>query len=143
AWVPEWARPRSSSGYEERTMKNFSINIDQDGVALITFDVPGKSMNVINDEVQREFDEVLAVLRGDEQVRGAVIRSGKAGGFCAGADLPELLDNMQRWCAMQSDEELARGVAASGSWSRRLRELETCGKPVAVVINGVTVGGGL
>lgn len=124
-------------------MKNFSINIDQDGVALITFDVPGKSMNVINDEVQREFDEVLAVLRDDEQVRGAVIRSGKAGGFCAGADLPELLDNMQRWCAMQGEAELARGVAESGSWSRRLRELETCGKPVAVVINGVTVGGGL
>jgi len=123
-------------------MKNFSINIDQDGVALITFDVPGKSMNVISDEVQTEFDGLLATLR-EPRVRGAVIRSGKAGGFCAGADLPELLSNMTRWCAMQGDEELARGVAESGSWSRRLRELETCGKPVAVVIHGVTVGGGL
>lgn len=123
-------------------MKNFAIDIDQDGVALITFDVHDKSMNVISDEVQAEFDGVLATLQKPE-VRGAVIRSGKAGGFCAGADLPELLSNMQRWCAMQGDEELAVGVAESGSWSRRLRELETCGKPVAVIVHGVTVGGGL
>ena len=124
-------------------MKNFSIDIDQDGVALITFDVPGKSMNVISDEVQAEFDELLALLRDSPQIRGAVIRSGKAGGFCAGADLPELLQNIDRWCAPEGEQGLARGIAESGSWSRRLRELETCGKPVAVIIHGVTVGGGL
>jgi len=124
-------------------MKNFSVSTGSDGVAVITFDVPGKGMNVISDEVQHEFDQVLNLLRNSDEVRGAVIRSGKPGSFCAGADLPELLDNMQRWCALEGEQELAQGIAESGSWSRRLRELETCGKPVAVIINGVTVGGGL
>ncbi|WP_178114777.1 enoyl-CoA hydratase-related protein [Pseudomonas saliphila] len=124
-------------------MKNFSVRADSDGVAVVTFDVPEKGMNVISDEVQREFDEVLAVLRDSSDVRGAVIMSGKPGGFCAGADLPELLDNIDSWCALDGEQELARGIAESGSWSRRLRELETCGKPVAAVIHGVTVGGGL
>lgn len=124
-------------------MKNFSVSTGSDGVAVITFDVPDKGMNVISDEVQHEFDQVLDLLRNSDEVCGAVIRSGKPGSFCAGADLPELLDNMQRWCALEGEQELAQGIAESGSWSRRLRELETCGKPVAVIINGVTVGGGL
>ena len=124
-------------------MKNFSVRTESDGVAVITFDVPGKGMNVISDEVQRELDELLHMLRNSDDVRGAVILSGKAGGFCAGADLPELLENMAGWCALDGEQELTRGVAESGGFSRRLRELETCGKPVAAIVHGVTVGGGL
>lgn len=124
-------------------MKNFSTRIESDGVAVITFDVPDKGMNIISDEVQLEFDELLNMLRDTDEVRGAVIMSGKPGGFCAGADLPELLDKIDGWCALAGEEALARGIADSGSWSHRLRELETCGKPVAAIIHGVTVGGGL
>ena len=31
-------------------MENFKIEVDADGIALITFDVPGKSMNTILSE---------------------------------------------------------------------------------------------
>lgn len=124
-------------------MKNFSIDVDGQGVAVVRFDVPGKGMNVISGEVQREFDEVVETLRADPAIRGAVLVSGKASGFCAGADLTELVDSMARWSGARSQEELKAGVVDAGSWSRRVRALETCGKPVAVVIAGLALGGGL
>lgn len=124
-------------------MNNFSIEVDQQGVAVVCFDVPGKGMNVISGEVQREFDEVVDTLRTDPAIRGVVLVSGKASGFCAGADLTELVDSMAQWSQARSQEELEAGVADAGSWSRRLRALESCGKPVAAVIAGLAVGGGL
>jgi enoyl-CoA hydratase/carnithine racemase len=124
-------------------MKNFSIKTDAAGVALITFDVPGKGMNVISFEVQREFEQVVETLRSSADIRGAVVVSGKVSGFCAGADLPEILGHFDGWRAAQSQEELHIGLAESASWSRRLRALETCGKPVAVAIGGMALGGGL
>ncbi len=40
-------------------MNNFKIDIDSDGIALITFDVPGKSMNTITAEVLTELGEIV------------------------------------------------------------------------------------
>lgn len=124
-------------------MNNFSIKVDDQGVAIVTFDVSGKGMNVINDEVQSEFDEVLETLRDSPQILGAIVVSGKTTGFCAGADLPELLGKLERWRQATTQDELRQGVAECSSWSRRLRALEACGKPVAAVINGLAMGGGL
>jgi enoyl-CoA hydratase/carnithine racemase len=124
-------------------MKNFSIKTDADGVALITFDMPGKGMNVISFEVQQEFEEVVETLRSRADIRGVVLVSGKPSGFCAGADLTEILGHFDGWRAAQSQAELRQGLAESASWSRRLRALETCGKPVAVAIAGMALGGGL
>lgn len=122
-------------------MKNFSIKTDADGVALITFDMPGKGMNVISFEVQQEFEEVVETLRSRADIRGVVLVSGKPSGFCAGADLTEILGHFDGWRAAQSQAELRQGLAESASWSRRLRALETCGKPVAVAIAGMALGG--
>ncbi|MCL6692354.1 enoyl-CoA hydratase-related protein [Pseudomonas sp. R3.Fl] len=124
-------------------MKNFSIAIDDDGVALVTFDIPGKSMNVISDEVQAELDAVVEMLRDSERIRGAVLISAKPSGFCAGADLPEIVGHFKRWRAARDQQALRQGLVESSSLSRRLRALETCGKPVAAAINGMALGGGL
>ena len=51
-------------------MNNFTIDIDSDGVALVTFDVPGRSMNTLTNEVIGEIepgDDV--VIRGGERLR--------------------------------------------------------------------------
>lgn len=124
-------------------MKNFSIQTDADGVALITFDMPGKRMNVISDEVQAELEQVVNTLRDSPAIRGAVLVSGKANGFCAGADLGEIIGHFDRWRAAEGQDELRQGLAESGSLSRHLRALETCGKPVAAAIGGMALGGGL
>lgn len=124
-------------------MKNFSIQTDAEGVALVTFDMPGKRMNVISDEVQAELEQLVNILRDSPEIRGAVLISGKASGFCAGADLGEIIGHFDRWRAAASQEELRQGLAESGSLSRHLRALETCGKPVAAAIGGMALGGGL
>lgn len=124
-------------------MNNFSLEIDTDGVALVKFDVAAKSMNVISNEVQREFEELTGIIRSSESIRGVVLYSGKSNGFCAGADLKELYEGMAKWSLAKSQAELREAIADGGSWSRRIRAFETCGKPVAVAINGLAMGGGL
>ena len=71
-------------------MNNFTIDIDNDGIALVTFDVPGRSMNTLTNEVIGEIDELAEKIASDDAIKGAVITSGKASGFCAGADLGEM-----------------------------------------------------
>jgi 3-hydroxyacyl-CoA dehydrogenase/enoyl-CoA hydratase/3-hydroxybutyryl-CoA epimerase len=72
-------------------MENFKIDVDGDGIALITFDVPGRSMNTMTGSVMRQdLPRSSRRIKTDDAIKGAVINSGKASGFCAGADLGEL-----------------------------------------------------
>ena len=81
-------------------MENFKIDIDSDGIALVTFDVPGRSMNTITGSVMRDLVALVDTIKSNEKIKGAVIVSGKASGFCAGADLGEL---NQRGAAKQEE----------------------------------------
>ncbi len=120
-------------------MNIFKIDVDADGIALCVFDVPGRSMNTITREFAAELVEVVERIRTDAAVKGAVIASGKASGFCAGADLGELGQ-----AAPDAAHATVEGVhERAGALSRTLRALETCGKPVAAAVAGVAMGGGL
>jgi 3-hydroxyacyl-CoA dehydrogenase/enoyl-CoA hydratase/3-hydroxybutyryl-CoA epimerase len=120
-------------------MENFHLDIDADGVALITFDVPGKSTNTITAAVMRELGEIAHLLKTDSAIKGAVITSAKASGFCAGADLNE----MNLADATGSDDSRKAQFEALYGLNKTLRAIETCGKPVAAAINGLALGGGL
>ena len=56
---------------------NFTVETDADGIALVTWDMPDKSMNVFTEEVMDELDKIIDHVAGDEAVKGAVITSGK------------------------------------------------------------------
>ena len=71
-------------------MDSFTIDVDGDGIALATFDVPGKSMNTITLQVVKDIGALVERIRTDPAIKGAVITSGKTSGFCAGADLAEV-----------------------------------------------------
>ncbi|MFZ2030722.1 MAG: 3-hydroxyacyl-CoA dehydrogenase NAD-binding domain-containing protein [Vitreimonas sp.] len=125
-------------------MENFKIDVDSDGIALITFDVPGRSMNTITASVVRELYEIVDKIKTDAAIKGAVITSGKTSGFCAGADLGEMNQRGAGQAAPKSEEEkLKKQFEQSFSLNRVYRDLETCGKPVAVAIEGLALGGGL
>ena len=70
-------------------MANFKFDVDADGIALITWDMPGKTMNVIDIEVVNELEQHVDKVAGDAAIKGAVIASGKDT-FGAGADLTML-----------------------------------------------------
>ncbi|WP_163602745.1 enoyl-CoA hydratase-related protein, partial [Klebsiella pneumoniae] len=69
--------------------KNFKFDVDADGIALVTWDIPGRSMNVFDEVSTQEIGEIIKQTTGDAAIKGVVITSAKEA-FCAGADLSML-----------------------------------------------------
>jgi 3-hydroxyacyl-CoA dehydrogenase/enoyl-CoA hydratase/3-hydroxybutyryl-CoA epimerase len=123
---------------------NFKVDLDGDGIALVTWDVPGRSMNLISLDAIGQLAALVEQLAGDAAVKGVVITSGKDT-FCAGADLT-LLESLGRaFQKLPSDDEekaATRLFEESRKLSLLYRRIETCGKPWVAAINGTAVGGG-
>jgi 3-hydroxyacyl-CoA dehydrogenase / enoyl-CoA hydratase / 3-hydroxybutyryl-CoA epimerase len=123
---------------------NFRLDTDADGILTATWDVPGRSMNVITPAVMAELAALVEHVAGDPGVKGCVITSGKDS-FSGGADLTMLQGlgaEFQRLRRERGEEEaMAAFFAESRKLSLLYRRLETCGKPFAIAINGVCVGG--
>lgn len=124
---------------------SFKIEIDGDGIALVTWDMPGHTMNVWNEASIGEFTAVVDRLHGDDAIKGMVIASGKES-FCAGADLTMLATMKGRYehLIKERGEKAATQnlFEQSGVLSHLFRRLETAKKPVAAAINGTALGGG-
>ena len=70
-------------------MANFKIDVDADGIALVTWDIPGRSMNVMDGGVTEELEQIVEQVAADAAIKGVVVTSGKEA-FSAGADLTML-----------------------------------------------------
>jgi 3-hydroxyacyl-CoA dehydrogenase/enoyl-CoA hydratase/3-hydroxybutyryl-CoA epimerase len=123
-------------------MDNFCIETDASGIALVLFDVAKGSMNTITAGVMEELPLVVEQIIADERIKGVVFASGKSNSFCVGADLD---GQMQASVAANSlsQEELRKTFERALRLNRLLRRLETGGKPVAMAIEAVALGGGL
>jgi len=125
--------------------KNFKVETDADGIALVTWDIPGRSMNVLDETSTSELEEIVKQTSADAAVKGVVITSSKEA-FCAGADL-SMLEGMNKAYAKALKEQ---GETAANQMlfdqirriSQVLRSIETSGKPWAAAINGLALGGG-
>ena len=125
-------------------MTAITQTLDADGILLLTIDCPGLSMNVINADLATDLAAAVARIKTDAEVKGAVLTSGKASGFVAGADLKGM--NFQDDAAAASHggkSKMAKLFEGVSGLQNLLRSLETCGKPVAVALNGLALGGGL
>ena len=118
-------------------MTGISYSADGEGIATLTIDQPGKSMNVIGPEFVDEFEAAIERAAGDAAVKGIIVTSGKSS-FVAGADLI----GMQALIVQARAAPTAEALKASSRLTAVLRRLETCGKPVACAINGTALGGG-
>jgi 3-hydroxyacyl-CoA dehydrogenase/enoyl-CoA hydratase/3-hydroxybutyryl-CoA epimerase len=127
------------------TDTNFKLDIDVDGIALLTWDMPGRSMNVIDLSAIEELSKHVERIASEPAIKGAVVTSGKDT-FCAGADLTllESLNRMFTDMARREGEESAAALlfAESRKLSQLYRRIETCGKPFVAAINGTALGGG-
>jgi 3-hydroxyacyl-CoA dehydrogenase / enoyl-CoA hydratase / 3-hydroxybutyryl-CoA epimerase len=127
------------------TYTNFKLDIDGDGIALVTWNAPSRTMNVIDITVIAELSAIIEELATNGAVKGVVVTSGKDT-FCAGADLA-MLEVMGRefaqLAASQGDEKANAWLFdESRKWSLLCRRVETCGKPWVAAINGTALGGG-
>jgi 3-hydroxyacyl-CoA dehydrogenase/enoyl-CoA hydratase/3-hydroxybutyryl-CoA epimerase len=110
--------------------------VDNDGIAILMLDLPGKSMNVLCDALISDLAACIEEVVNDDAVKGAVIASAKKTAFVAGADLTELVTAYDRGVTTQEGYEWSKGLSGV------FRRMETCGKPFAVAINGLALGGG-
>ncbi|MCZ8545766.1 3-hydroxyacyl-CoA dehydrogenase NAD-binding domain-containing protein [Mesorhizobium qingshengii] len=122
---------------------NFTLDIDADGIALVTWDMPGRSMNVFTEEAMRELNAIVDKVAGDAAIKGAVITSGKDT-FSGGADIT-LLQKMLTTFAAEKAKDVEKATKAlfdnAGTMTGLFRKLETCGKPWVSAINGTCMGG--
>src|ERR1700722_5409601 len=127
------------------SLTHFTVDVDKEGLGLVTWNSPGRSMNVLDAAVLDELSAIVEQVAADPAIKGVVITSGKDS-FCAGADLT-MLESMSRAHAelVASQGETAANehvFEESRKTSLLYRRIETCGKPWVAAINGIAVGGG-
>jgi len=126
------------------------FDLDAEGIATLTIDLPGESMNVINEQFGQDFAELVDKIVSDDAIKGAVITPGKRD-FMAGADL-RMLQNRTKAAKELGPKEL---FEQNVSLNRLLRRLETGGhdakslqkggahaKPIVAAVKGRALGGG-
>lgn len=113
-------------------MQHWTIERNADGLAWLTLDKIGATANTLSGEVLAELNEALDLLDADAP-RGLVIRSGKANGFIAGADVDEF--------AGVTDEAGALAIVKRG-WDT-FERLAQVRYPTLALVKGFCLGGGL
>ncbi len=108
------------------------LDYDADGIALLMFDTPGSAVNVLSRAALQELSgrlEEVAV----RKPPGLILRSAKAGGFVAGADIKEFT----------GIRTPAEGQALVRAGQAVLQQLEDLACPTVAALQGFALGGGL
>jgi len=109
----------------------FTLDIANDGLAILTFDLPGEKVNKFSRPVLAELEEFVGRLTGDTRVRALLIESGKPDVFIAGADVKEFIT--------AKPHEVEPGVRQVQALFERIARL---GYPTVAAIGGACLGGG-
>ncbi|MEM1077598.1 MAG: 3-hydroxyacyl-CoA dehydrogenase NAD-binding domain-containing protein [Pseudomonadota bacterium] len=128
-------------------MTDFTMSTDADGVATITWDVQGKSMNVMNQKGFEDLDALVDQALADEAVKGIIITSGKDS-FAGGMDL-NVIAKMKEDAGDDPARGLFEGVMAMHGILRKIEragmdpKTNKGGKPIAAALPGTALGIGL
>jgi 3-hydroxyacyl-CoA dehydrogenase/enoyl-CoA hydratase/3-hydroxybutyryl-CoA epimerase len=121
----------------------YTVDVDGDGIALVTWDMTDRSMNVFTQAALEQLDALVDRFVADDAVKGVVFTSGKST-FSGGADLT-MMKTMLAGMAEEkrNNPEKAQQMLFDqvGKMSWLYRKIETCGKPWVSAINGVCMGG--
>ncbi len=129
-------------------MTEFTLTKDADGVAVITWDVPGKSMNVMSYKGLEELSAAVDDALGDDAVKGIVITSGKKDSFAGGMDL-NVLAKMKEDAGDDPARGLFDGIMQMHALLRKIEragmdpKTNKGGKPIAAALPGTAAGIGL
>jgi 3-hydroxyacyl-CoA dehydrogenase / enoyl-CoA hydratase / 3-hydroxybutyryl-CoA epimerase len=113
-------------------MKHWQLNNEANGIVVAVLDRAGESTNALSTDVMLELSQILDQLDKTPPA-GLIIRSGKAAGFIAGADIGEFsqLDTPGKGLAL-----VARG------WDL-FNRLAAVSYPTLALVRGHCLGGGL
>ena len=149
ASAPAWAPPPSSSAsdpvfLELQVMTNIRVETDADGIVTLTWDMPGRSMNVLSEDSISEYVAAADTAIADPSVKGVVVTSAKPA-FIAGADLSMLQKQTSGTSkAAAPKQQTAKAIFDNlMQLNLALRRIEKGGKPFVAAINGLALGGGL
>ncbi len=125
-------------------MTDFTYDVDADGVATITWDAQGKSMNVLTREAFALFDTYIDQALADDIVKGIVITSGKKD-FAGGMDL-NVLASIRDEAGENATQSLFDFTMNGHKIMRKLERAgmdpksNKGGKPVACALTGTCAG---
>ncbi|HSH74304.1 MAG TPA: 3-hydroxyacyl-CoA dehydrogenase NAD-binding domain-containing protein [Longimicrobiales bacterium] len=124
------------SNPRDRAAESPTFDTDEEGVGWITFDDPGRSLNVLTEGVMRRLGEALDEARAaarEGRIQALVLRSGKPSSFIAGADID----------AIASIEDPAEAEAKIRMGQAVFNDLAAMSVPTVAAVHGACVGGGL
>lgn len=129
------AKPKTKSQTKpvKKSQSAFTLDVREDGIAILTMDVPGESMNTLKAEFGDEISDILDQIDASEQIKGVVLTSGKKDSFVAGADVSML-------AACKSAEEAEKLSKDGHVMFQRIEDMSI---PIVAAIHGVALGGGL
>ncbi len=113
----------------------FHLEERDDGIAVLTFDLPDKSVNTLGQDVLKELGSLVEKLSERTDLRGLLLKSGKPKQFIAGANLREL--GMLAFIA--SKEQIVKALELGHGIFRKLSQLPF---PTVALIDGNCMGGG-
>jgi len=106
------------------------VDIDEDGIALVTVNRPEK-LNALNADVLSELASCAGDIAARPEIRGAILTGAGEKAFVAGADISEF-DGL--------DPEAGERLSLHGQ--EVFRKIEDLDKPVIAAVNGFALGGG-
>jgi len=112
--------------------QHWRLETDANRVAWLTFDLAGSGTNTLGSAPMRELDALLREVEAAQPL-ALVIRSGKEGGFVAGADITEFTG--------LTDREVAYRLVRTGQ--QVFDRIEALPMPTVAAIHGFALGGGL
>lgn len=125
-------------------MAEFHYKLDDDGIATITWDVPGKSMNVLSFDALKELDTHVDTALADKAVKGVIITSGKKD-FAGGMDL-NVLAKMRDDAGDDPAAGIFNGIMQMHGVLRKIelagmdRKTKKGGKPIVAALPGTAAG---
>jgi len=129
-------------------MTDFILKTDADGVAVITWDTIGKSMNVMSRDSMQVLNGLIDDALADDTIKGIVITSGKADSFAGGMDL-NVLASIRQEAGDAPAKALFDFTMAGHTMLRKIEragmdpKTNKGGKPIAAALPGTALGIGL
>jgi 3-hydroxyacyl-CoA dehydrogenase/enoyl-CoA hydratase/3-hydroxybutyryl-CoA epimerase len=118
---------------EHAMTDTFTLHKKDNGIAILTIDVPNESMNTLKVEFGEQINAMLDDIDKDTTIKGVVLVSGKSNSFVAGADISMLAN-----CTTAED---AQAIAKGGQ--DVFDRIENMRATFVAAIHGPALGGGL